>query len=169
MRIDKGVVAMVIAVAFVAASGSPMAAQDNKNDAKKADAKKDAKKDEKKDEASAEWKTYVTYVNALARATKLEDLFQYMSNAQLEIFKGIKPADRLKVLQDLKDAMTARGAFSGTMRLLREESEPTAMYLVLESTAPTSQKIQGRVKMVREIGQVKLASMPEDEGWHPVK
>jgi hypothetical protein len=157
MRIAKGFVAMVIAVASMTAVGTPVAAQSGD------------RKQEKAPEVSAEWKTYVEYINALARATKLEDVFQYMGTTQVEFFKSFKPSEWPVVLQKLKDAMTVRGAFSGTMHLVREEREPTAMYLVLESTSADQKKIQGRVKMIKEAGWVKLGSVPDDEEWHEVK
>lgn len=146
----KGFVAMVFAVACVAAASVSTAAQ-------------------AKTEASAEWKAYVEYVNGLAKATKLEDVFQYMNTPTVDFFKNFKNGDRPKVLQALKDAMIANGAFSGTMRLVREESEPTAKYLVLEATTPQNKKVTGRVKMVKEGPWVKLASVPDDEDWHEVK
>jgi hypothetical protein len=157
MRLAKGFVAMVIAVASVVAVGPAMAAQS------------DDKKPAARTEMSAEWKAYVEYVNALARATKLEDLYQHMATAQVEFFKGFSKSDGPKVLQSLKDTMTRTGAFSGTMHLVREDVEPTAKYLVLEATTPDNKKVQGRVKMVKETGWVKLASVPDDEDWHEVK
>jgi hypothetical protein len=157
MRIGNGFVAMVIAVASVTAFGSPVAAQS------------DDKKPAKAAEVSVEWKTYVEYVNALAKAQKLEDVFQYMQTTQVEFFKTFKPAMWPDVLQSLKNTMVGIGAFSGTMRLVREESEPTAKYLVLEATTPAGKKVQGRVKMVKETGWTKIASVPDDENWHDVK
>jgi hypothetical protein len=170
MRILKVAAAALIAVSFVAVSVAPALAQDKK-DEKKAETKKDDKKDDKSKgpEVSAQWKAYVDYVNGLAKATKLEDLYQYFNTTSVDFFKGIPSGDRLKMLQSLKDQMIALGAFSGTMRLVREESEPTATYLILESTANNNKKVQGRVKMVRELGWVKVASVPTDEDWKEVK
>ena len=158
---------MALALAFVVAAGAPAGAQDKKAEQKKA---ADAKKAEeaKKPQASAEWTAYVAYINGIAAATKLEDIFQFLSANQLEMYKTVKSNERLKTLQDLKDAMTARGAFSGTMHLVREENEPKAMYLVIESTTPSNIKIQGRVTMVKEMGWVKVGSAPADEEWKKV-
>jgi hypothetical protein len=147
MRIARGVAAIEIAVASLTSVRSTVAAQD----------------------VSAEWKAYVEYVGAVAKATKLEDLFQYMAAPQLDFFKGFNKSDAPKVLQGIKDTMSRVGAFSGTMHLVREDVEPTARYLILEATTPDNKNIQGRVKMIRENGLVKLASIPDDEDWHEVK
>jgi hypothetical protein len=157
MRIGNGFVAMVIAVASVTAVGATVAAQS-------APVRPAAQP-----EMSAEWKAYVAYVNAVARATKLEDLYEHMATSQVDLLKGFSKSDGPKVLQSLKDAMIRVGAFSGTMRLVREDVEPSARYLVLEATTPDNKKVQGRVKMVKETGWVKVASVPDDEDWHDVK
>jgi hypothetical protein len=120
-------------------------------------------------DVSAEWKAYVEYVGAVAKATKLEELYQYVAAKQVDFYKNFNKSDAPKVLQGIKDTMTSVGAFSGTMHLVREEVEPTARYLILEATTPGNKTIQGRVKMVREGGWVKLASIPDDEDWHEVK
>jgi len=157
MRIVKGFVAMTVAVASLTAVVPARAAQS------------DDKKPAARTEQSAEWKAYVEYVIAVAKATKLEDLYQYMANAQVEFFKGFSKSDGPKVLQSLKDTMTRTGAFSGTMGLVREDVEPNARYLVLQATTPDNKKLQGRVKMVKENGWAKVASVPDDEEWHEVK
>jgi hypothetical protein len=147
MRIAKGLAAIVVVVASLTSGGSTVAAQG----------------------VSAEWKAYVEYVNTVAKATKLEDLYQHMAAPQLDFFKSFNKSDAPKVLQGMKDTMTRLGAFSGTMRLVREDVEPTARYLILEATTPDNKTVQGRVKMIREAGWVKLASIPDDEDWHEVK
>lgn len=153
MRIARGFVAMVIAVASVTAFSSPAAAEERR-----------AQKP-----ASVEWTTYVQYLNTLAKATTLDEIFEYLSQPQVDFFKALDNSDWPGALQTMKNAMMARGAFSGTMRLVREEREPTALYLVLEATSPGNAVLQGRVKMIREAGRTKLGSFPGEEDWHEVK
>lgn len=99
---------------------------------------------------------YTQYRVAFDKATKIDDLFPFMSAASRKLVESTPAAQRPMRF----DMMKTMGTLTD-VKILKEEKTATGATLTVEGVDGTKQKVTGTIAVVREGGAWKLGS----ENW----
>lgn len=100
---------------------------------------------------------YARYLEAFAKATKLEDVLPYMSAETRKMVESTPAGERPKMFEMIK----MMSSMNTGVKITREQRTATGATLTAEATGPDKAKVTGTIEIVREGNVWKLGK----ESW----